>query len=284
MARKRRVCTHGFKLPYDAAAGIAFMKVVILCGGQGTRLREETEVRPKPMVEIGGRPILWHIMKLYAYYGLDEFVLCLGYKGYVIKDFFLNYEARTNDFTLRLGGLRALEFHNKHEEDGWTVTLAETGQNAMTGARVRRVRRYLRNEPFCLTYGDGLGDIDLPGLLKFHRSHGKIGTVTGVRPPGRFGELQMEGRKVASFAEKPQVTEGFINGGFFIFERAFADDYLNDREDLVLEREPLQRLAADGQLMVWPHHGFWQPMDTYRELKILEDLWHSGQAPWNVWE
>jgi glucose-1-phosphate cytidylyltransferase len=255
-----------------------------LCGGQGTRLREETEVRPKPLVEIGGRPILWHIMKLYAHYGLDEFVLCLGYKGHLIKDFFLNYEARMKDLTVRLGRLRAIEYHNGHGEDGWTVTLAETGGTALTGARVRRIRRYLDDTTFCLTYGDGLGDINIAELIKFHRSHGKIGTVTGVRPPGRFGELEVEGNKVAAFAEKPQVTEGFINGGFFVFERAFVDRYMDDRDDLVLEREPLQRLAGDGQLMVFQHDGFWQPMDTYREWKLLEDLWNEGKAPWKIWD
>ena len=260
------------------------MKVVILCGGQGTRLREETEVRPKPMVEIGNRPILWHLMKLYAHYGLSEFVLCLGYKAHIIKDFFLNYEARVNDFTVRLGENSGLEFHSRHPEDGWTVTLADTGQSAMTGARLRRVRRYLGREPFCLTYGDGLGDVDIPALLEFHRSHGKLATVTGVRPPGRFGELMVQDGRVDVFAEKPQVTEGFINGGFFVFEPEFLDRYLNDRDDLVLEGEPLQRLAADGELMMWPHQGFWQPMDTFREWKLLEDCWNSGHAPWKVWE
>jgi len=259
------------------------MKLVVLCGGQGTRLREETEVRPKPMVEIGGRPILWHIMKLYAQHGVNDFVLCLGYKGYQIKDFFLNYEARMKDFTVRLGAVPAVKFHNGHGEEGWTVTLAETGETALTGARVRKVRRYL-DGPFCLTYGDGVGDIDITGLLKFHRSHGRIGTVTAVKPPGRFGELQIDGRRVNAFMEKPQVTEGMINGGFFVFEREFVDRYFDDRDDLVLEKEPLQRLAADGQLMVWPHNGFWQPMDTFREWKLLEDLWSGGHAPWKIWE
>lgn len=260
------------------------MKIVILCGGQGTRLREETEVRPKPMVEIGGRPILWHIMKIYASYGLTDFVLCLGYKGYIIKDFFLNYEARMKDFTVRLGSLPGVKYHNDHSEEGWSVTLAETGEVAQTGARVRRVRRYLDEGPFCMTYGDGLGNVNLKELIQFHRSHGKIGTVTGVHPPGRFGELQVEDKRVTGFAEKPQVTEGFINGGFFIFEREFIERYLDDRDDLVLEKEPLQRLAADGELMVWPHDGFWQPMDTFRELKMLEELWQTGRAPWKVWE
>ncbi|MBI4468364.1 MAG: glucose-1-phosphate cytidylyltransferase [Acidobacteria bacterium] len=260
------------------------MKVVVLCGGQGTRLREETEVRPKPMVEIGGRPILWHIMKIFAQFGHNEFVLCLGYKGHVIKDFFLNYEARMTDVTVRLGSRPSVQFLNAHDEDGWSVTLAETGETAMTGARVKRVSGYLEDGPFLLTYGDGLGNINIDELIRFHRSHGKLGTVTGVHPAGRFGELRLDGQRVAEFAEKPQVTEGLINGGFFVFERPFVDRYLEDRDDLALEGEPLQRLAGDGELMVWKHDGFWQPMDTYREWKILEDLWSTGRAPWKVWE
>jgi glucose-1-phosphate cytidylyltransferase len=260
------------------------VKVVILCGGQGTRLREETEVRPKPMVQIGGRPILWHIMKIYAHFGLTEFVLCLGYKGYVIKDFFLNYEARMQDFTVRLGGQPKLQFHNGHAEEGWTVTLADTGESAMTGARVYRIKRYLdEDDAFCLTYGDGLGDVDISGLLRFHRSHGRLGTVTGVGAPGRFGELQVERQQVVGFSEKPQTADRLINGGFFVFQREFVDRYLDDDDQLSLEREPLLRLATDGELMVWPHHGFWQPMDTYREWKIFEDLWAGGQAAWKVW-
>jgi glucose-1-phosphate cytidylyltransferase len=235
------------------------------------------------MVEIGGRPILWHIMKLYSHYGLREFVLCLGYKGYVIKDFFLNYEARVNDFTVRLGKRSSIEFHNGHSEEGWVVTLAETGQSAMTGARLYRVRHYL-DGTFCMTYGDGLGDIKIAELIRFHRSHGRLGTVTGVRPPGRFGELTVSGQQVSAFAEKPQVIEGLINGGFFVFERKFIDLYLEDRDDLALEEEPLKRLAADGQLMVFKHDGFWQPMDTYREWKLLEDLWDRGDAPWKIWD
>jgi glucose-1-phosphate cytidylyltransferase len=259
------------------------MKVVILCGGQGTRLREETEVKPKPMVEIGGLPILWHIMKLYAQHSVKDFVLCLGYKGYMIKSFFLNYETRRTDVTVRLGRGHGIDFHTSHDEEGWAVTLAETGEAAQTGARLRRAAAYLDDGPFCLTYGDGLGNVDIDALIRFHRSHGKIGTVTAVRPPGRFGELRIEGRKVTGFAEKPQVSEGFINGGFFVFERRFIEHYIDDRDDAILEREPLQRLAADGELMVWPHEGFWQPMDTYREWKLLEELWASGQAPWRIW-
>jgi glucose-1-phosphate cytidylyltransferase len=260
------------------------MKVVILCGGQGSRLREETEVRPKPMVEIGGRPILWHIMKIYSAFGLKDFVLCLGYKGNVIKNFFLDYEARVNDFTVKLGNRRSIEYHSGHDEEGWNVTLAETGESAMTGARLFRAGKYLGDETFCLTYGDGLGDIDVKELISFHRNHGRIGTVTGVRPPGRFGELLSDGDKVATFAEKPQVTEGMINGGFFVFERAFIDRYLRDSDDLMLEEEPLRRLAEDGELMIWRHEGFWQPMDTFREWKLLDEMWSKGGAPWKVWD
>ena len=260
------------------------MKVVILCGGQGTRLREETEVRPKPMVEIGGRPMLWHIMKLYAHYGLKEFVLCLGYKGYQIKDFFLNYEARMKDFSVRLGRSPSLEFHNGHAEDGWLVTLAETGDTALTGARLRRVSRYLKDQPFCLTYGDGLGDVNVSELIRFHRLRRRLATVTGVRPPGRFGELRVDGDRATAFAEKPQVTEGYINGGFFVFEPEFLDRYLDDRDDLALEMEPLQRLAADGELSIYKHDGYWQPMDTYREWKLLDELWNQRRAPWKVWD
>ncbi|MGH7897667.1 MAG: glucose-1-phosphate cytidylyltransferase [Candidatus Binatia bacterium] len=259
------------------------MKVVILCGGQGTRLREETEVRPKPMVEIGGRPILWHIMKLYAHHGFRDFLLCLGYKGYVVKDFFLHYEARTKDFTVHIGAQRKVEFHDSQPEEGWTVTLAETGEATLTGARLHRIGAYLGRGPFCVTYGDGVADVDIRGLVEFHKAHGKLGTITGVRPVGRFGELEVDAERVTHFAEKPQATGGLINGGFFVFEREFIDRYLDGREDLSLEQEPLQRLAGDGELMVWRHDGFWQPMDTYREWRVLEELWREGRAPWKIW-
>ena len=258
--------------------------LMILCGGQGSRLREETEVRPKPMVEIGGRPILWHIMKLYASFGFKDFILCLGYKGHVIRDYFLNYKAYNADLTVRLGTPDAVEYHNRHDEEDWRVTLVETGQGSQTGARVARAAPYVDGPRFCLTYGDGLGDVDIAALLRFHAGHGKLGTVTGVRPPGRFGELRLErDGRATEFNEKPQVTEGFINGGFFVFEREFFDKYLATDEDLVLERAPLQRLARDGELMVFVHEGFWQPMDTYRELTLLDELWKSGRAPWKVW-
>lgn len=261
------------------------IQVMILCGGMGTRLREETEIRPKPMVEIGGRPILWHIMKLYSAYGFKEFILCLGYKGHVIKEYFLNYKTYSADLTVQLGKPDAVQYHNSHAEEDWRVTLVETGQTAQTGARVARAGRYVQSDIFCLTYGDGLGNVDLAALLDFHHKHGKIGTITGVRPPGRFGELRVEqsGRAI-EFVEKPQVTGGVINGGFFVFRREFLQRYLNNHDTLVLEQEPLQQLAKDGELMVYVHDGFWQPMDTYRELKLLEQLWSSGRAPWKMWK
>lgn len=259
------------------------MKVVILCGGQGTRLREQTEVLPKPMVDIGGRPILWHIMKLYAHFGLTDFVLCLGYKGHVIKDYFVNYELRTNDLTVKLGDGSHINVDKQNAESNWTISMIETGEKAMTGARVYRVREYLGNEPFCLTYGDGLGNVDIQAAMDFHRKHGKLVTVTGVRPPGRFGELELDGTRVKAFAEKPQVSESFINGGFFVIQPEFIDNYLSDLEDLTLESDPLRRAAEDGQMMMFPHTGFWQCMDTFREWKMLEEMWENGTAEWRVW-
>ena len=259
--------------------------VIILCGGLGSRLHEETEFRPKPMLEIGNRPILWHIMKLYASHGFREFILCLGYKGHLIKDFFLNYQAYQSDFTIHPGDLKHIEYHNHNgAQEDWRVTLVETGQAAQTGARVFRAGQYIQSDSFCLTYGDGLGDIDLTALLKFHQAHGKIGTVTGVRPPGRFGELQVDSTgKVQQFNEKPQNSDGMINGGFFIFKKEFLPRFLEEREDLVLEGTPLQRLSQEGELMVYRHQGFWQPMDSYREFKMLNDMWATGKAPWKVW-
>ncbi len=239
------------------------MKVAILCGGQGTRLREHTETLPKPMVEIGGRPILWHIMRTYAHFGLNDFVLCLGYLGNVITEYVRSKRA---------GDL-----------DEWSVLPVDTGEMAQTGARVYRIREHLGNETFCLTYGDGVGCVDIGSLIAFHRSHGRIATVTGVRPPSRFGELKLDGDQVIEFAEKPQVTESFINGGFFVFEPEFIERYLADDDALVLEREPLQQVAADGELMMFAHTGFWQPMDTYREWKMLDEMWNSDTAEWKVW-
>jgi len=256
------------------------MKTVLLAGGLGTRLREETEYRPKPMVEVGGRPILWHIMKLFAHYGQDEFVVCTGYKSDSIKDYFLNYEARNNDITVHLGDRSSLTYHGAHEDTDWTVTVAFTGELTMTGGRVFRASKYFTGERFLCTYGDGLADVDIAALLAFHESHGKLATVTTVRPPSRFGvmDLNPDGH-VEHFREKPQA-DGWVNAGYFVFEPEVID-YLDP--ECVLEQAPLQRLAADGQLMAYKHEGFFQPMDTLRESNLLNELWSSGQAPWHVW-
>ncbi len=256
------------------------MKTVLLAGGLGTRLREETEYRPKPMVEVGGRPILWHIMKLYEHHQFDEFVVCTGYKGEVIKDYFLNYEARNNDVTVRLGEPSSLTYHGAHEATDWTVTVAYTGELTMTGGRVFRVAKYLDNETFMVTYGDGLSDVDIAELVKFHRAHGKLATVTTVRPPSRFGvmDIRPDGT-VEQFREKPQA-DGWVNAGFFVFEPGVLD-YLDD--SCVLEQRPLQQLAADGQLIAYRHEGFFQPMDTLREVTMVNEMWASGEAPWRVW-
>lgn len=256
------------------------MKTVLLAGGLGTRLREETEYRPKPMVEVGGRPILWHIMKLFAHYGADDFVVATGYKSDSIKDYFVNYEARNNDITVRLGSRDSLTYLGAHEETNWTVTVAFTGELTMTGGRVLRASKYFAGERFMCTYGDGLADVDISKLLAFHESHGKLATVTTVRPPSRFGVMDIVGDGVVErFREKPQA-DGWVNAGFFVFEPAVLD-YLD--EDCVLEQRPLQRLAADGQLMAYKHEGFFQPMDTLREATLLNGLWSSGEAPWRVW-
>jgi glucose-1-phosphate cytidylyltransferase len=253
------------------------MKVVILCGGQGTRLREETEFRPKPMVEIGGRPILWHIMKLYAWHGFHDFVLCLGYRGNIIREYFLNYQAMNRDFTINLGR-QEIEYHGAHQEEDFSVTLAETGEETMTGGRLKRVARHLNDDLFLLTYGDGLADVDLNKLVAFHRSHGKLATVTVVRPVSRFGVVHIGATaSVEAFAEKPQ-SEGWISAGFFVFDRRVLD-YLGG-DDCILEREPLERLARENQLVAFHHEGFFQAMDTYREYKQLNEIWASGEAPW----
>jgi glucose-1-phosphate cytidylyltransferase len=259
------------------------MQVMILCGGLGTRLRELTEVRPKPMVEVGGRPILWHIMKLYAHYGMTDFVLCLGYKGSMIKEYFLNYEATNSDFTVELGRRNGIELHGKpHGESGWRVTLADTGERAMTGARISRAAKYLDDQTFAVTYGDGVTDADLQNGLAFHRSHGGLATLTGVRPPSRFGELTSFDGRVTAFSEKPQIAQGLINGGFFFFERGFLN-YLSDDDNCVLERAPLERCAADRQLFVFSHPGYWHCMDTLRDWESLQKQWEEGNAPWKVW-
>ena len=261
------------------------MKAMILCGGQGTRLREYTEIRPKPMVEIGGHPILWHIMKLYAHHGINDFILCLGYKSQVIKEYFLNYEAMNSDFTVELGSSSRIHYHgSSHGENGWKVTLVETGDATMTGARIARAAKYLGDSPetFCVTYGDGVSDLDLKMALAFHRKHKKLATLTGVRPPSRFGELEISGSSVVSFSEKPQLGQGAINGGFFFFEPAFLR-YLSDDPTVHLERAPLEQCARDNQLSVYEHQGFWQSMDTYRDWESLDRQWQAGKAPWKVW-
>jgi glucose-1-phosphate cytidylyltransferase len=260
------------------------MKAVILCGGQGTRIRDASELLPKPMLPIGGKPIVWHIMKGYARHGVREFVLCLGYRGWLIKEFFLNYRAMTTDVTVTLGRHDALEFVGRHDEEDWKVTLAETGEDTMTGGRVAAIRRYVEGDDlFLVTYGDGVSDVDVEKTIAFHRAHGKLATVTAVRPPGRFGEMRIEGGAVTEFNEKPQATEGFINGGFFVLDAKRIWSYLGTDPRTILEREPLRRLTADRQLVAYPHTGFWQPMDTAREYGLLNDLWATGKAPWKTW-
>jgi len=260
------------------------MKVVILCGGKGTRLREETEFRPKPMVQVGSKPILWHIMKIYANYNHKDFVICLGYKGEMIKEYFLNYEMMNNDFTIPLGNRANIKIHGGHQENDWNVTLADTGEESQTGARVKKIQKYIGNDDtFMLTYGDGLAKINIENLLKFHHSHGKIGTMTGVHPSSRFGEFTIEDNQILEFNEKPQTKEGLINGGFFVFNKEFFN-YLTDDDDCILEKAPLENLAADGELMLYRNDGFWQCVDTYRELEVLNNLLKNGSPPWKVWE
>jgi glucose-1-phosphate cytidylyltransferase len=258
------------------------MKVVILCGGQGTRLREETEFRPKPMVEIGGRPILWHIMKGYAHHGFREFVLCLGYRGNMIKEYFLNYEAMNSDCTVSLGQERSVTYHDNHEERDFKVTLAETGTETMTGGRLKRIQKYVDGDEFLVAYGDTLADVDLASLVEFHRSHGRLATVTAVRPNSRFGLMDLTaGGKVQSFSEKPKL-DGWANAGFFVFHRKIFDYLTGD--DCILEREPLEQLTREGELAAFCHEGFFFAMDTYREFKYLNELWREGNVPWKVWK
>lgn len=256
------------------------MKAVILAGGLGTRLSEETSTRPKPMVEIGGKPILWHIMKMYASHGINDFVICCGYKGYVIKEYFANYFLHMSDVTFNIRD-NSMEVHNKRAEP-WSVTLVDTGDNSMTGGRLRRVSDYVKNEEaFCFTYGDGVGDIDVAQTIRFHKSHGKAATLTATYPPGRFGALDIRNGQVKNFKEKPKGDGAMINGGFFVLTPKVLD-YLTD-DSTVWEQEPLMNLANDGQLMACEHQGFWQPMDTLRDKIFLEQLWDSGKAPWKTW-
>lgn len=263
------------------------MKVFILCGGMGTRLREHTETKPKPMVEIGGRPVLWHIMKSYAHHGIKDFVLCLGYKGEVIRDYFLNYEARSNDVTVTLGRHHNVTIHgDHHDEDGWRITLADTGALTYTGGRVFRAAKRLLtpdDTEFCITYGDGVIDADLSKLIAFHRNHKGLATVTAVRPPSRFGELRADpAGRAMQFEEKPQVSSGLINGGYLVVNRDFLK-YVSPDEKCSLEADGLEACARDGQLFVYEHTGYWQCMDTHRDWMHLEDVWNRGSAPWAKW-
>jgi glucose-1-phosphate cytidylyltransferase len=259
------------------------MKVVILAGGLGTRIAEETQTKPKPMVEIGGKPMLWHIMQLYSFHGLNEFLICLGFKGYLIKEYFANYCLHSSDVTFDLR-TNAMNFHERQSEP-WRVTLIETGLDTMTGGRLKRAARYLDGDTFCLTYGDGLGDIDIKELVEFHQRHGRMATVTATQAPARFGALRFardDEPYISGFEEKPLGDGGWINGGFFVLSPKVIDLIAGDQT--VWEREPLEHLAASNQLAAYKHHGFWQPMDTLREKNHLEQLWQSGRAPWKVWQ
>ena len=257
------------------------MKVVILCGGLGTRLREETEYRPKPMVPIGGRPILWHIMKTYAHYGHKDFILCLGYKGEVIRDYFRNYHWNTSDVTLRLGRTPKIVYHTQHDEEDWTVTLVETGQHTQTGGRLLRVLSYMDTDTFLFTYGDGLTNHNINQSIEFHQQHQAVATLTAVRPSGRFGALALDGQTVTAFQEKPEQENFFVSGGYFVLNKSIGR-YL-EGDSCVLERKPMEQLARAGQLKAFSHQGFWQCMDTYREQELLNRMWETGQAPWKVW-
>ena len=256
------------------------MKAVILAGGFGTRISEETHLRPKPMIEIGGRPILWHIMKIYSHYGINDFIICLGYKGYFIKEYFANYFLHMSDVTFDLVKNKMQVHHNNCEP--WKVTLVDTGLSTMTGGRLKRVAGYLDDEPFCFTYGDGVADVDVPALVAFHKQKGLLATMTAIQPPGRYGALDMEGDLIRRFQEKPKGDGGWINGGFFILEPMVIDYIEND--DTFWERDPLEHLAQDNQLCAYKHEGFWQAMDTLRDKNKLESLWEQGNAPWKIWK
>ncbi|OGS03968.1 MAG: glucose-1-phosphate cytidylyltransferase [Elusimicrobia bacterium RIFOXYA1_FULL_47_7] len=257
------------------------MKVVILAGGMGTRISEETNIVPKPMIEIGGKPILWHIMKTYSHYGFNEFIICLGYKGYLLKEYFSHYLMHTSDITIDIANNKT-EIHNTFS-DPWKITLIDTGQSTMTGGRIKKIQRYVNNEPFMLTYGDGVGNVNINELLKFHKTHGKAATITAVQPTGRFGALEIQKENaVRSFFEKPVGDGTWVNGGFFVLEPKIFD-YIKE-DSTTWEREPLENLGKDNQLVAYKHHGFWKPMDTLRDKIELEKLWQSGSAPWQIWK
>ena len=255
------------------------MKAVILAGGLGTRISEETYLKPKPMIEVGGRPILWHVLKIYSAHGINDFIICAGYKGYVIKEYFANYFLHMSDVTFDMKN-NCMEVHNQRSEP-WRVTIVDTGESTMTGGRLKKVQDYVGNESFCLTYGDGVGDVDVSNLVSFHKMQGRNATLTGVRPPGRFGALEVEGAKVSGFQEKPDGDGSWVNGGFFVLEPAVFD--LVENDSTIWERSPLESLASSDQLSIYKHGGFWQPMDTLRDKTHLEELWASGQAPWKMW-
>lgn len=256
------------------------MKAVILAGGMGTRISEETSIRPKPMIEIGGRPILWHILKIYSAHGINDFVICLGYKGYVIKEYFANYFLHMSDVTFDMAENK-MTVHNRNAEP-WKVTLVDTGDQTMTGGRIKRIKPYVENdEAFCLTYGDGVSDVDITKLVSFHKAHGKLASLTGVQPPGRYGALGLRGNSIAAFQEKPVGDGAWINGGFFVCSPKVCDRIAGD--STVWEQAPMEGLSRDNEINAYLHDGFWQPMDTLREKQLLEDLWQSGKAPWKVW-
>lgn len=265
--------------------GVENMKVVILCGGQGTRIRDVSEVLPKPMLPIGNMPILWHIMKIYSHFEVNEFVLCLGYKGWLVKEFFLNYFAKTTDFTVTLNKENSIVFHDQNIKEDWKVTLVETGEMTQTGARIWNVRKYVKDcDIFSVTYGDGVADIDIRALIKTHKSSGLMGTITGVHPSGRFGEIEVDGYEITKFHEKPNVNIGMINGGFMIFDKNVLDTYFRMGDDLILEEEILPKMVKDRQLGVYKHNSFWQCVDTPREFNILNEMWKTNNPPWKIWK
>lgn len=255
------------------------MKAVLLAGGLGTRISEESVLKPKPMIEIGGKPILWHIMKMYSAHGVNDFIICCGYKGYVIKEYFANYFIHNSDITFDVQNNK-MEIHQNTAEP-WKVTVVDTGEESMTGGRLKRVAKYLGDEDFCFTYGDGVSDVNIRKSIEFHKSHGKLSTITAVQPPGRYGALKMNGSKVEAFMEKPKGDGGVINGGFFVLNPKVVE-YIKD-DATIWEKEPMEKLASQGQMQAFVHEGFWQPMDTLRDKKHLEELWNTGKAPWKSW-